>query len=198
VTITVLPNPVPTFGILAGAITLNGQTGLFEQRVTVTNTGTVTAEAFRVTISGLTTNVTVYNATGKSNNVPYVKYNGPLDPNQTVTLILEFLNPKRTAFTDTLAVLPDVFTTTGTNAAIGVHIDKIYVDTTRRAFIEFKSIVGRTYTILYSDDLNTWKVSTPSITAGSTLTQWYDDGPPKTDMLPANRTYRALLVPTTP
>ena len=201
VSITVLPNPVPSLAILlAGPITLNGQTGLFEQHVTVTNTGEVSVEAFRVTISGLTTNVTVYNATATSNGVPYVHYNAPLNPSNAVTLILEFYNPKRTAFTDTLAVLPDVFTTTGTNAAIGVHIDNMYTDTTGRMFIAFRSIVGRTYMILYSDDLdsNTWKVSTPTITAGTTLTQWYDDGSPKTDIKTATRFYRAVLVPTTP
>ncbi|MDB6056434.1 MAG: repeat-containing protein, partial [Verrucomicrobiales bacterium] len=198
VSITINANPVPTFGILAGPITLNGQTGLFEQRVTVTNTGSVTAPAFRVTVSGLSTNVTVYNATAKSNGIPYVHYNAPLDPNKTVTLILEFFNPKRTAFTDTLAALNDTITTTGTNAATGIHINKIYPDTTGRIFIEFPSIVGRTYMVTYSDDLNTWKIATPSITAGSTLTQWYDDGLPKTDTMPANRSYRALLVPSTP
>ncbi len=196
--ITVNANPVPTFGILSGAITLNGQTGLFEQRVTITNTGSITVPALRVTVSGLNTNVTVYNATAKSNGIPYVHYNAPLDPNQTITLILEFYNPKRTAFTDSLAVLADTITTTGTNGATGVHITGIYHDTTGRIFIEFPSTVGRTYMITYSDDLNTWKIATPSITAGSTLTQWYDDGAPKTETMPAARSYQAILVPTTP
>ena len=68
-----------------------------------------------------------------------------------------------------------------------------------RYVIEFASIPGRTYTILYSDDnMATWKVATPSITANSNRKQWYDDGPPKTDAKPfsiGSRYYRVILAP---
>jgi hypothetical protein len=53
--------------------------------------------------------------------------------------------------------------------------------------------------IIYSDDdMVTWQVATPSITANATATQWYDDGPPKTDSKPfsiPSRFYRVIAVP---
>ena len=41
----------------------------------------------------------------------------------------------------------------------------------------------------------TWKVATPSVTANANVTQWYDDGPPKTDSKPLSvnsRFYRVI------
>ena len=55
---------------------------------------------------------------------------------------------------------------------------------------------GSTYTIIYSDDdMATWQVATPSVTASANVTQWYDDGPPKTESAPmsvTNRFYRVI------
>ena len=65
--------------------------------------------------------------------------------------------------------------------------------------ITWSSIPGRTYTILYSDDVMlTWLTATPSLTANATQTQWYDDGPPKTESKPlsiASRVYRVVVAP---
>jgi len=84
-----------------------------------------------------------------------------------------------------------------------VAIDRVFMDlrivNEPRCVIEFASIPGRTYTIIYSDDLAIWKVATPSITATSTHTQWYDDGPPKTESKPLTlairRFYQVILAP---
>jgi hypothetical protein len=46
-----------------------------------------------------------------------------------------------------------------------------------------------------------WNVATPSITASANVTQWYDDGPPKTDSNPlsqSSRFYRVFLMPANP
>src|SRR5439155_15607075 len=48
ITVIVTAGPQPQFGILAGTNGLNRQTGLFEQRVTVTNTGVSTIAAFQL------------------------------------------------------------------------------------------------------------------------------------------------------
>ncbi len=64
-----------------------------------------------------------------------------------------------------------------------------------RCVIEFSPTTGKTYTIIYSDDLVNWKVATPSVTANANVTQWYDDGPPKTDSKPesvGSRYYRVI------
>jgi len=194
------------FGILQGTNVFNPQTGLFEQNVTVTNTGDVTAAAVRLLVGGLRTNVYLYNAGGTNVGRPYVQYNSPLDPNQTVQFVLEFYDGDRKPFTNSLeaqSVLPD---TTGTNSGAGVAIDRAFVDSripgSPRFVIEFASIPGRTYTVIYSDDnLRTWTAATPSITANATRTQWYDDGPPKTRSQPlsnASRMYRVFLAPANP
>ena len=67
-----------------------------------------------------------------------------------------------------------------------------------RFVIQFNSVPGRTYTIEYSDDLVTWKIAVPSIVASANVTQWYDDGPPKTLSKPGSvpsRFYRVFLDP---
>jgi hypothetical protein len=132
-----------------------------------------------------------------------VQYNSPLDPSQTVTLLLEFYVPNRQPFTNTLEVVAIFPTPGGTSGGPGVAIDRSFVDSRivgePRYVIEFASIPGRTYTIIYSDDnMATWKVATPSITANANRTQWYDDGPPKTDSKPilnGSRFYGVILAP---
>jgi uncharacterized repeat protein (TIGR01451 family) len=192
------------FGIQQGASVFNPQTGLFEQRVTVTNIGAFTASAVRLLVGGLRSGVSLYNATGTNiDRRPYVQYNAPLNPGQTVRLTLEFYVPDRRPFTNSVeaqAVLP---TLSSSNPGSGVIIDRVFVDSRipgePRYVIEFGSIPGRTYTIIYSDDgLTSWQAATPAITATANRTQWYDDGPPKTVSKPSsnsNRFYRVILAP---
>jgi hypothetical protein len=196
----------PQFKILAGTPAFNPQTGLFEQGVTVTNSGGSTAAAVRLLVGGLRTNVTLYNASGTNGGRPYVQYNAPLNPGQTVLFSLEFFAADRRPFTNTLeaqAVLPE---SNSTNGGSAVSIDRAFVDSripgNPRFVLEFTTIPGRTYTVIYSDDdLATWKAATPSITANSTRTQWYDDGPPKTVSKPLSNTsrlYRLIIAPVNP
>ena len=63
--------------------------------------------------------------------------------------------------------------------------------------IEFNSVPGKSYTILYSTSVssNLWKVATPTVPANANVTQWYDDGPPKTESRPdsvGSRYYRII------
>ena len=65
--------------------------------------------------------------------------------------------------------------------------------------IEWTSVPGRTYTIIYSDDnMTNWRVVTPTVTANANRTQWYDDGPPKTEsqlLSITSRFYRVIANP---
>jgi len=194
------------FGIsIFATITLNPQTGLYEQSVTVTNTGPVTAAAIKVYVLDLRSGVQLYNATGTDAGGPYVQYNAPLNPGQTVTFLLEFYVPDRGSFTDSFqaeAILPG---STG-SASGGFAISRTFIDTrvsgSPRLVIEFATVPGQTYTIIYSDDgMVTWQVATPSITATATITQWYDDGPPETIGNPlsgGSRFYRVIAGPVAP
>ncbi len=191
------------FGIsIFATITLNPQTGLYEQSVIVTNTGPVTAAAVKVYVLGLRSGVQLYNATGTDENGPYVQYNAPLNPGQAVTFLLEFFVPDRGAFTDAfqaIAILPGAAVSTSG----GFAINRAFIDTrvsgSPRYVIEFTTVPGQTYTIIYSDDgMVTWQVATPSITATATVTQWYDDGPPETISNPlsgGSRFYRVIAGP---
>jgi hypothetical protein len=95
---------------------------------------------------------------------------------------------------------------TGTNAATAVAIDRAFIDSrisgNPRFVLEFATIVGRSYTIVYRDDnMTNWNSATPSLTANATSTQWYDDGPPKTASKPLSNTsrlYRVILAPANP
>ena len=196
----------PQFGILQGTNIFNPQTGLFEQNVTVTNIGDSTTAAVRLLVGGLRTNVVLYNAAGTNDSRPYVQYNAPLDPGRTIQFVLEFFVGDRRPFTNTLeaqAVLP---ISNGTNGAVSVAIDRVFIDWriagNPRFVIEFATVPGRTYTIIYSDDnLATWHAATPSLTANATRTQWYDDGPPKTESKPLSNTsrmYRVIIAPANP
>ena len=202
---TIVASPLGQFGISVGAIALNPQTGLFEQSVTVTNTGPLTAAAVRLYVDGLRSGVQCYNASGNNAGRPYAQYNLPLNPNQTVTFRLEFYVPDRGSFTDTfqaVATLPG----SSTPASGGFAINRVFTDTrvsgSPRFVIEFPTVPGQTYTIIYSDDgMATWQVATPAMTAGATVTQWYDDGPPETLSKPlsaGNRFYRVIAGPVTP
>jgi hypothetical protein len=112
---------------------------------------------------------------------------------------LEFYNPSRLAFTNTLtveAILPPDTATNGTNGS--VLINRIFPDnrfTPARIVIEFGSVPGKAYTILYSTNLaaSIWKVATPTVTANASVTQWYDDGPPKTESKPAAARYYRII-----
>jgi uncharacterized repeat protein (TIGR01451 family) len=189
----------PVFALLAGTNVFNPQTGLFEESVTVTNIGSNTVAGVRLYVAGLRSGVTLNNATGTTNGTPYVQYNFPVDPSNTVTFALEFYDVDRLAFTSTLtavAILPPNTSPGGTN---GVAISSEFLDTRiqgdTRFVIEFATVPGKTYTIIYSDNLATWNVATPSVTANASVTQWYDDGPPKTESKPASvgsRFYRII------
>jgi len=193
---TVAPSQL---AVLAGTPAFNPQTGLFEEQAVVTNTGITTVAGVRLYVGGLRSGVTLYNAAGTTNGLFYVQYNSPVNPSNTVTFALEFYDPSRLPFTNTLtavAILPPNTATNGTN---GVAITSWFYDTRivgdTRFVIEFNSTPGKTYTIIYSDNLATWKVATPSVTANASVTQWYDDGPPKTDSKPtsiAPRFYRVI------
>jgi uncharacterized repeat protein (TIGR01451 family) len=211
-TITVVVVDVPiAFGIRRGTNVFNPQTGLYEQVVVVTNLTSTTVAAVRLLVGDFAstngtprTNVWLWNATGTNvDGRRFVQYNAPLNPGQFAAMLLEFYNPTRLPFTNSLEVQAVLPTPATTNLTGGVAIDRAFVDNREsgnpRFVIEWVSIPGRSYTVIYSDDaMLTWRAATPSVTASATRTQWYDDGPPKTQAKPmsvSSRLYRVILNP---
>jgi uncharacterized repeat protein (TIGR01451 family) len=199
-TLTVTNAAQSGFAIQSGSAIFNPQTGLYEETAVVTNLGPSTVAGVRLYVGGLTNYVTLYNATGTTNGTPYVDYYASLNPGSNVTFILEFYDSKRLPFTNTLTAVAISFTNLPSARTNGVPVTTVFMDTriagNTRFVIEFKTVPGKSYTIIYSDDnMATWNVATPSITANATVTQWYDDGPPKTDSKPmviGNRFYRVI------
>ena len=64
--------------------------------------------------------------------------------------------------------------------------------------IEFSGVPGQVYYIEYSNDLHTWKTVMPSGTSDANRIQWIDNGPPKTESFPNNRSSRYYRVITLP
>jgi uncharacterized repeat protein (TIGR01451 family) len=198
------------FAVGTGAF--NPQTGFFEESVSVTNIGLTAVHSLRLYIGGLRSGVTVYNATGTNNGVPYVEYDPPystpLQPapsvNDNVTFVVEFYVANRQPFTDTLTVVaipaPAVALPPGTpiNSTI-TEVPDNRVPGDIRFLVQFNSILGRTYSIEYGPDLNSiTNLAVPSIVAHANVTQWYDDGPPETISKPSSvssRYYQVILNP---
>jgi hypothetical protein len=208
--VTTFVAPV-AFGVRQGTNVFNPQTGLYEQLVGVTNLSGSTVAAFQVLVGDFAstngtprTNVWLWNATGTNfDGRRYVQYNLPLDPGSNATVRLEFYNPTRVPFTNSIEIVATLPTPAVTNLSGGVVIDRAFTDLRiagePRFVIEWTSVIGASYTVIYSDDnMATWTAATPSVTAGATRVQWYDDGPPKTASKPlsgGSRFYRVILNP---
>jgi len=200
-----------TFGIRQGTNIFNPQTGLYEQNVTITNLSGSTVAALQLLVGDIRgtngvprTNVWLWNASGTNvDGRRYVQYNSPLDPGSNVTLRLEFYNPARTPFTNSLEVVATMPVPATTNLSGGVAIDVAFADNRipgePRFVIEWVSIPGRNYTVIYGPSpTGPWTAATPSVNATANRTQWYDDGPPKTASKPlgnGSRYYRVILNP---
>jgi uncharacterized repeat protein (TIGR01451 family) len=180
------------------AITLNPQTGLFEERIEVSNGGPATPSSVLVLISGLAANVKVYNATGTTNGLPYVQSSSPLGIGSNVVFLLEYYVPTRVAPTNLTytveagpIVIPPVVTGTILSISRMIKLDNGSV------LVEFSAVPGQVYAVQYSSDMVTWLTAVPAITAPANQVQWIDSGPPKTVSSPAQqgaRYYRVVLL----
>jgi hypothetical protein len=185
--------------------TFNPQNGLMEQVLLLSNVGTSSVASARVVLSGLTSTNWLFNAAGTNSGNPYVVYAAPLNPNQSVGLLLQYFVPTGLPFAITsnqlqaLAV-PAYDLTPPSNPGTNIAISAKYQLPSGSILIEFPSITNRGYTMLYSDNatFTNAKVALPSITAPADRVQWIDYGPPGTLSLPAgtnSRFYRVYLNP---
>jgi len=216
ITNTIIPigiGPDGTDLFIVGTSAWNPETQLYEENVSVTNRGTAVVHGLRLYVGGLRSGVTLYNATGTNNGVPYVEYDPPYStpiyntppygaPTNSVTFQLEFFVADRRPFTNSLSAVAIPVPVTGPVLGSPVVITNEFFDlrnpNDKRFLLQFPSIPGRTYTIEYSDDMVTWYIAVPSIVASANSTVWYDDGPPQTLSKPTSvplRSYRLILDP---
>jgi hypothetical protein len=179
-------------------IILNPQTGLFEQTVHVSNNSADnTVESAHLLITGLPSDVQVYNASGKEGSTPFVQYSLPLPPDNSVNLLIEYYRAGRQPIPQPSFVVQDGTVVSVTATGPVIQVDRSVQLESGRFLIEFSAIPGRRYVVQYSSDMETWKSANPIITAPSNKVQWYDDGPPKTESAPTsgNRFYRVMVLP---
>jgi uncharacterized repeat protein (TIGR01451 family) len=185
ITNTIIPIGPNLF--IVGTSAFNPQTGLYEETVTVTNIGTVPVHALRIYVNGaggipvpMRSGVTLYDATGSDTNGQYVEYdppyNSPLQPypaaGSSITFLLEFFVSDRHPFTNSLTAVavraPSATAANGTPVSVS-RLQILNNSSTPRYLVQFNTIPGQTYTILYSDDLIKWNVAVPSIVASAVV-----------------------------
>ena len=182
----------------SGAPQLNRQTGLFEQKVSFTNSTQSTFTAIRVLISGLRPGVQVYNASGDADGIPFVQYGESIAPGEVALLTIEYYVPDRRSPGSTLCAKAVSITPPIQPDGASITIDRIVHLTDGTMLIEFAAVPGQVYSIQYCDDFINWKTVVPGITTGANRIQWIDNGPPKTECLPNLRPlrfYRVIAAP---
>jgi hypothetical protein len=179
----------------ASPVTLNPQTGLFEQTVRVTNSSPGSVAGVRLHILSLPADVQVYNASGRTNGIPYLQYNHPLASAATVDFVIEYYRASRQPIPSPVFIVEEIIpvSLTVTNG-VGIMISDIAL-TNGAIMIGFHATPGHTYAVQYSSDMISWLTADPFIVAPANYVQWIDAGPPKTQSFPASRYYRAFELP---
>jgi hypothetical protein len=181
----------------------NFQNGLIEQRLRVTNNNTGPVPAFRVVITGLPSDVTVFNKQGTtSGGAPYILWNQPLAGNGGIAnLLVQFHRANGSAnFTPvyTIELLGTPVTAPLPGGATQITISRTLRMTDDAFLVEWISIPGRSYRVRWSPDMTTWHDVLPDVKAVANKTQWIDAGPPQTTSHPStasSRFYQIHLLP---
>jgi hypothetical protein len=177
------------------AMRFNPQTGLFDMIVEVRNPTPFPFPAVRVLTFDLPADVTLWNASGATNGVPYVQYNAVVPPGGSTQMILEFYRPNR--------ILPEPVLVPAIVSSLPPPPNPVgaFQRITRAArlvdgtfLIEWDSATNRLYYVQYTGDLVTWRTVIPGLAGTGTKMQWIDNGPPKTDTPPHDTPYRFLRV----
>ena len=194
---------LPLFVVTNSAQKINVANGLTEQSILVSNNVGTNVMAVRVVVTNLTKQL--FNAFGTNNGNPFVVLNTTLPAGQSASLRLQFAprgsfplaNSQLQAFGVPLLNLtpPAVLS----NSA-SLNISLILPLTDGTMLVEFPTIVGRSYTVVYSDNIafSNAMMAPPAIVAPANELEWIDYGPPTTTSIPVNSTnrfYRVLLNP---
>jgi uncharacterized repeat protein (TIGR01451 family) len=205
-------NSIAITNYLVGTLTASGtstqiynpQNGLVEQSITVSNAGLTSVPAARVVVTGLA-GQELFNNVGTNSGNPFVVFAPGLVAGQTVKLLLQFFaanyftlaNPQLQAFA---VPVPNLSPPPVSSASPALVITRVFPLANGKMLLEFPSIPGRTYTVVFSDNVlfSNAMIAPPSFVAPVTPMQWVDYGPPTTASLPATapaRFYRVIQNP---
>lgn len=177
--------PDPSLSV-SSTLTLNRQTGLQEQKVTIKNIGERAIGGFEIAIHGLPANASVYNASGGTAANPIVGYYLPLAAGESVTLILEYYTPGRATLSPSLTVSPVLPREAPASSAGNIAIDRAMMMEPGAFLLEFPAVPGELYMVQYTDAGGIWRDSLVRIRAGGNRVQWIDRGAPRTSSPPGS------------
>jgi hypothetical protein len=180
---------------------------LIEQSILLSNLGSNSVTAARVVVTGLSNRL--FNAVGTNSGSQFVVYTAPLAvplaTNSSVTLLLQysprisfaFANSQLQAF---VVPVPNLAPPAVSSASKSLNITHLVVMPNGNMILEFPSTLGRTYTMVYSDNasFSNAMIAPPSIVAPANQVQWIDYGPPTTVSVPSAagaRFYRVIQNP---
>jgi hypothetical protein len=171
-----------------------------EQSILLTNTGTNDVPAVRVVVTGLTNQL--FNAVGTNNGNPFVVYSTTLAAGRSVNLLLQYFPRNSFPFANSqlqaFAVpVPDLTPPLVTATRANINISRIVPLANANILIEWPATLGRTYTVVYSDNVlfSNAMIAPPAIVAPANRVQWIDYGPPTTVSATTNaptRFYRVI------
>lgn len=189
ITVTLPDLPLPA--VSAGEIVMNRQTGMYSQKVTVTNLAGRDIGGFLLRVKGLQNGYRVYGVDGN-----LISFLSPVAPGESHTFTLEYYSE-----VSGLMPTPEFEVELAqpeepeTPAELGVEIKRVHVLSDRSVMLELFTQVGKRYAIQYSDDMKNWHRSEVEVSAVSNRTQWVDQGLPRTHCHPSectSRIYRVL------
>ena len=196
VTVNVISQPLFTTSAL-----YFGSDGYVHMNAVVSNTTPVSFAGLRIYIYGVTNPVTVANATGTTNGVPYIEWDSPVLSGATLTNNIKFYVPVG-GYTPNVTLQVVVITPPAGGAppinGTPQAIDHGLFQNNGTFLVQFTSRTNRIYYIQYSSNLLNWNTVLPSIQGNGTKILWVDSGPPETITMPslANpRYYRVVWVP---
>ncbi len=190
-TLEVMGSLLPEIAV-TGPISLQKQTGLLEQRLTLVNNSGRVLNGFRLFVNDLPEGVVLWNAHGTIDGVPYIDYFGEIAVGASFEMILEFYRPSRdTGFSPSfLLAAPGAVPPAGNGTVLNVDLRVVRKSPTG-LLIEFLTEKDKSYTIEYSKDMGVWTPSLPPVIGTGQRIQWLDQGPPKTATFPGgSRFYR--------
>jgi hypothetical protein len=191
----VLPELPPPSLTLEDSLTLNRQTGLWEQRVTVKNNGARALGGFEISVTGLPEGTSLYNATDSTGGHLLTGYYQPLAPGESVSLMLEYYSPSRsTPLAPRLSAIPVLPRESTSQSPGDLAIDRMVMLEPGALLLEFNAVPDQLYLIQYSSDGLHWLDSFVRIRAAGTRVQWIDRGPPWTDRSPLEAPKRLYRV----
>lgn len=177
---------------------LNRQTGLFEHRVSFQVPGPNPHPVARLLLGDLPPGIEFRQARNGADGA-YVEAEGPWEPGDIVSFVLEYFAADRRPFTPPILLAdltpPAVLAKAGAGVPVVTRVLRLRDGA---VLVEFPTLAGREYLVETSDDAERWWTVSPPVTGTGQRVQWLDQGPPKTPpRTAAQRFYRVFLVPGT-